>query len=395
MRTTNPNDVIAKITVSYNSGVGQNPNIMLLNISDEGAVADIAAIERIDILTPSNTLLDISLINISGDLGTAASNSTIEASQIRNISIGGDWFADVVIDDPLAGSSLPLNSVSIGGDWLNGSLYNNGEPINTVSVGGQIAGSVIRPVEIWSSSSVGTISADSITNARIGSQTNGFSGVSAVTSITTTNGDFVSAAPMTMASLGSMDINGDFDADITLNGAMPSASSLYRINDTFASTAAISLPANGLLGTILINTNNASGQFLGDIEVGSTSLAPNYTTLSSALGGGATGLAPYNFHQFTGPAPLDRQELSCNPHHLESFQVGDCGDLPSLDEVIIDHYGPIYAVRDTPQDTAPQFRVEFLTAIQPLPNGTPWADVTDLFMVDFTRTSDDNASTDK
>jgi hypothetical protein len=117
--------------------------------------------------------------------------------------------------------------------------------------------------------------------------------------------------------------------------------------------------------------------------------APYYKALSHTFGGGAIGLAPFNFHQFTGPAPIDRDDLDCNPQHLESFNIGACGDSDSLNQVVIDHYGPIYAAAGTD----PHFRVEFLTAIQPVPNGTPWVDVTHLFAVDTNQTSQSIAST--
>lgn len=355
--------------------------ISRINISfseDDASRTVLDAVERITVENPSTTKVEIVNFNITGDVG--APGTVIDVAGMTYINASGDMYADVIVDNQLDSTSTPTNSITISGSWLDGGFYQNSGSIGVVDVGGDISGASIDPIEIWSKSSIGAIEADSITNARIGSQTNGFSGFSAVTSITTTSGDFVSSAPMTMASLGGMNIDGDFDADITVNGPMSSSATTYRIGENFASTAILSLPANGLLGTILINTDNASGQFLGDIEVGSTVLSPNYTTLSSALGNGAAGLAPYNFHQFTGPAPSNRAELSCNPHHQESVQVGDCGDFDELNEVIIEHYGPIYAVRvNGEQDTDPQFRVEFLTAIQPLPNGTPWENVTHLF----------------
>jgi hypothetical protein len=385
IRMTNPNDVITKITVYRNPA--HNLNSILLNISNNGSKADFAAIEAIDVVSPSNRFLDISLINITGNLGTPSSITTIEAGQIRNIDISGNWYANVVVDDQTTTSSLNLNTVRVRSDWLGGGLYwNTPTSFGTITVDGDISGSSIDPIEIWSKNNITSVSAGSITNARIGSQTNGFSGFSAVTSITTTNGDFVSSAPMTMASLGSMDINGDFDAEITLNGAMGSLSSLYQIRDSFASTALLSLPANGLLGTILINTNNASGQFLGDIEVGSTVLSPDYTTLSSALGNGATGLAPFNFHQFTGPLPASRGDLDCDPFHTEYLSVGACEEVTVLTHVDIEHYGPVFV-----RGAADQYRVEFRPAFTG--GGPTWFDVSSQFVVDttFTATTEANA----
>lgn len=221
-----------------------------------------------------------------------------------------------------------------------------------------------------------------MSEVRIGSQTAGYSGFTSIGLIETTSGDFESSATMMMNSLVGMNIDGDFDADVTIKNAMTSSSTLFRIGGSFATTAVLSLPANGLVGSIRINANGGSGQFLGDVKVGNTTLNTNYTTLSKDLGNGVAGAAPYNFHQFTGPLPSSRNDLDCNPFHTEFLAVGDCEAITDLNEAIIDHYGPVFVSGE-----GPHYRVEFLPAFFDPSTGPQWINVTDQFEVDESRTA--------
>ncbi len=388
----NTNDVIMAIDVFNTSG---GNTILNINVSDgAGGMASIGAIEELYVHTPATTWVGFTDLKFTGDFGTPTGANVFTTGRADWIDVGGDWRMNFKINDT-SGTSHNQSFI-IRGDLLGGSIYNNIGNLHQLSVGGDIAGTSLNPIEIWAKGNIGPIVADSISEVRIGSQTAGFTGYSTVTSITTRTGDFTSSFPMTMASLGNlntdtaMNIYGDFDADITINNAMASSSTIYRIGGSLASTAVLSLPANGLLGNIIINANGGSGQFLGDIEVGATALSPNYATLSKDIGDGAAGKAPFNFHQFTGPLPGSRADLDCNPFHTEYIAVGACETVTDLDEAVIDHYGPVYAAGE-----GPHYRVEFLPAFFDPYTGPVWTDVTPQFEVDATRTATASASNNR
>jgi len=284
-----------------------------------------------------------------------------------------DLYANLIVDDRVSGSSSITTEITVRGSWLDGNVYQNAGLINLLRVTGSISGTSTDPIEIWSVDQINSVSAASISDVRIGSQTAGYSGNSDIGEIRTTTGEFTSSFTMTIDELTDMDIAGDFDADITLLSAMPTAG-VWDIGDSFASTAVTSVPALGLDGSVQINTNDSGGQFLGDIEVGSVTLAPDYEDLSNDIGDGAAGEAPYNFHQFEGPLSTG-DVRNCFPHHTEQIFVGACEDVTSLDEVIIDHYGPVYV-----DGAEPYFRVEFKPDF-----GLTWKPVTN-YIVDTSRT---------
>lgn len=142
-------------------------------------------------------------------------------------------------------------------------------------------------------------------------------------------------------------------------------------------------------GSVRVNTSQNAGQPLIDLSPTSAAadeIAPHYKVLSHRLGGGAVGLAPFNFHQFAGPAPIDRCDLDCNPFHTEYLSVGDCEEIIELKRVDIEHYGPVFV-----RDAADQYRVEFRPAFTG--GGPTWFDVSSQFVVDttFTATTEANA----
>ena len=371
IRGNNPSDVIESINI-LDSGNASNL-ITLVFLDTDGSPTVIGGIEQIVLENPANTLCEISDLRISGSLGSATLANTFDIARVNNIEIGGDWNAEMTLFSPLAGTPFGINTVQIGGDWDSGFLHNRRGNIGITTVTGDITGTPANPVEIWANGNINTVQASSITDAIIGENTAGYSGNSNVINLRTTAGDFSSSTPMTMLRLTNMDIAGSFDADVTLLNAMPSTG-VWDIGDSFASTAVISMPALGLDGTVQINTNDSGGQFLGDIEVGSITLAPDYEDLSNDIGDGAAGEAPYNFHQFEGPLSTG-DVRNCFPHHTEQIFVGACEDVTSLDEVIIDHYGPVYV-----DGAGPHFRVEFKPDFS-----LTWTPVTN-YIVDTSRT---------
>lgn len=160
----------------------------------------------------------------------------------------------------------------------------------------------------------------------------GFAGLSDVGTIRTTNGSFSNINDIVeMNSIELFDIARDFVGEMQVS--MPLASSgLIRIDENLQSSSTIGLPANGLVGQIIINASDTAGTWDGDITVGNTTLAPNYPNTADSLGGGAAGLVPFDLHG-EDSWPLDGGSVDL---------AGDATNAPSPNNAItVRHYGPV------------------------------------------------------
>ncbi len=374
------NDEIRSLHMEYNTSPGLNGDRqeIVVNISGLSSVrTPIAVIEEISVELGRPAIMDISIIDITGDLGAPGSASDINPSNVRSIQIGGDWYANAVIGE-FQNDDDPLTFVHVEGDMVKGSLvYKNPNLVTTIWV----EGSILSSVEIWAETVIDGIYVYGDCFGKIGTNSEGIAGNPDVRLIDI-DGDFAGASVMAMNSLETLDVGGDFDVDLTLNNAMLT-SSVYKIGGEFASSAVLSLPADGLLGQISINTQDGGDLWLGDVEVGSTTLAHNYTALSSELGDGATGESPYNFHQRITVPPAG-ETRDCDPYQTELVALGAADELR---EATISHYGPVYA-----EGTGPHFRVEFRPfAINPN-GGSIWIDRTALFEVDTAQSGTTDAT---
>ncbi|MCL4221290.1 MAG: hypothetical protein KJZ65_07960 [Phycisphaerales bacterium] len=117
---------------------------------------------------------------------------------------------------------------------------------------------------------------------------------------------------------GTLDVTGDIGGTVTIYDGL---------------SGTITCGSAGLAAQILVNQQNGSAEWSGDVVIGSTTLgpgetgdyqAPYYGVLSSTLGGGAVGLVPFNFH------PKDSA-----PDHDSVVTTG------ALSTVQIAHYGPV------------------------------------------------------
>jgi hypothetical protein len=179
---------------------------------------------------------------------------------------------------------------------------------------------------------------------------------------------------------GGLHVDGDYSAQIyvssplgTENPQIANNKSRFEIGGSFLSGALFEVPTDGLTVQMYINIFNGGGAWEsgGDIVVGGVTLGANYTELSSSLGGGQVGEAPFNFHQrTTGPGTESRD---CDPYQGEAvtapYQSGKNVVIP---EVRIRHYGPVYA-----PGTGSHFRVEFKSDVLP----SSWVDRTSLFEI--------------
>jgi hypothetical protein len=172
------NDVIESIRVHKGS---LSETTLSINIRAGSSQTLIGAIEEIWVEDPDDMYVVIKDIHIPGDLGAASptGSNQIEVAQINNLFIGGDWYADVIVDNQFDTTLGSLLAVTLSGDWFSGGLWQNVKAIGTITISGSILASALNPVEIWAGSasgsgSINTITATSIQNARIGSNTLGF-----------------------------------------------------------------------------------------------------------------------------------------------------------------------------------------------------------------------------
>lgn len=374
------NDIIRSVTIINNSFL----DIVTLTIrKNQGSVARsaIQGVERIDVLNPSGTILNLAHIAIDGDIGASGVTNYIEASTVGLVDIGGDLLGNIIIDDQVTSALGDLPTVQIDGDVVDSGIYNNTGDIGTINISGSVLKVGGGASEFWSSSHIQSVTVGSDFEGRIGSNSEGFAGHPDVGDVFI-GGDFTGTSAMEMQSLGNLSVGGDFNADVTINTAM-GATSFYDIAGTLAtdlpSGPQMSLPADGLVEQVVFNSGNTGDSWTGSVDVDGISLGVDYTNLSSEIGGGAVGLAPFNFHQRES-APGVGETRDCNPYQNEAVTIAP---LVSLNEVVISHYGSVYAVVNGAEA---QFRVEFRPDIVPFPQIPAWADKTSLFEIDTTQT---------
>jgi hypothetical protein len=305
-----PTDVISSINFAHS-------NVMVGTIPDEPRLENIklfigsvvletsepvAAIENISNLRPDYILVQIPSLNITGDIGSASDGGEWQVGKVDRLRAEGNWYADVrVRNDTVATLTEPFQTLEVVGSWVDGSYINQEHRIFSIDIGGHLGSSdPADPVEIWSDGAEGVggpdiwfLNAGSIGEALIGSNRSGLPYLSKVQEVDCA-GDFVvaghpSVPPNRMQILELLNVGGDFDAVLESSGRIPSAQT-WRIGASLGPNASISLPANGLEGTIIINDNEVGGRWseTATVNVGSEVLAaPDYTQTASLLGGGA------------------------------------------------------------------------------------------------------------
>lgn len=166
-----------------------------------------------------------------------------------------------------------IDTVNIEGD-LYGDIRNAQGTIDEINVTGDIIGdSISNPLDISAKTGINSISAASMQNVRINSLDSG----AGLTTLNVT-GDVIwrptsALALWEITTIGNWTIGGEFDVPLEFSAPL-AATSTIDIGDDLGADADISLPSSGLLGNIWINTNSGSADWLGDITVGTTTLAP-------------------------------------------------------------------------------------------------------------------------
>jgi hypothetical protein len=376
-------------------------------------------------LEGDNGTLNVSVNSITGHIGHPTNGGVIVCDKVEWLhSTGGNLYADVYADDEITWVHFPSITSGIYGD-----LVCSDGLIHSVATQGEI-GTPTDPITISGigdtrliSTLTGGIHANISIDGnlrRVRNQGSDWTGTAFVTRIDDTSNPSASGAGfMTEASsevLVDVRILEDWRTAIQSSGLGSGA--LFQIGrDLDDSVYLQSVPSpimppeafqfaalDGLKGQIIVNAEMTGGDWNGSVQVNTglngsqplidlspasanaDQIAPHYTILSHRLGGGAVGLAPFNFHQFTGPLPASRADLDCNPYHTEFLAVGACEEVTGLTHVDIEHYGPVFV-----RGATDQYRVEFRPAFTG--GGATWTDVTGKFVVDtsFTATTEATA----
>lgn len=405
----NPNDRIVELIFDNNPNFTTNSYIYSIRDVDVDPdfPADLAAL--LNVTVEAGAQVRASVIHLTGDLGQNINGDRgyLKFGGARFVTVLGDWYADMYLDADVVTVSDP--EIRVFGDMRGGSFYCEDSKLILFNVAGDM-GNIFTTgniTHIWAEEFIDRVVAGSISNMRFPLYDPVlFQPTPRDVNLISVFGDFISSHASEIGQLGGLsgalennpgglDINGscsvelDIIDSIGIKNPTTEVFSLYRIGDSLLSNAIISLPADGLTTQIIINDKDVSGDWLGDIIIGTATLAPNYTQLSSELGGGQVGVAPFNFHQrTTAPLSGNDEDKDCDPHQSEvKMAAYDSGE--GKNEVIsarIRHYGPVYA-----DGTGPHFRVEFKSDLLP----SSWVDRTSLFEINTSYTGTSALTADR
>jgi len=399
------NIYVLRVTNPSEWNIDQQVRFSVRDIDDPADFADIAYLGNI--FDHSEVETEITVINVTGDLGwdSASENGLIVADELWQIRSLGNWYSSVVVDHYDDSPGQPTQE-AVAINAVRGGLYHyNGRQRKFLTLGSDgFVGAPGAPFEIGGES-IEKIEATSASGIAFGNIVTPSADLNINKILIDT--DFIPSAPIYVGQLGGMantefndpgglEVGRDFGGTLQINSLgqtnpQTGERAIFKINRSMLNASNIVLPDNSLTTQLTINASNDNGQWFGTISVGPIDLTgpieldytSYYTALSSELGGGAVGLAPFNFHQ-RETAPGAGQSMDCNPYQKETRVLGRPDTLDSVD---ISHYGPIYVVGD-----GPHFRVEFLPWMDV--NQT-WVDRTSLFEVDFSATSNSSGSTNR
>ncbi len=268
-----------------------------------------------------------------GQLGVSDSSTTFSFSSYGQMGVikdvGESHTGNVYAD--LVATAQPSGETGASGDF-NDSFVVEGDFLSSISTPGNVNPVVITGV-LGSSTRPASLTANRF--ARIDAA----SFVGEIDATGTTSSDGIGQVTITGDAVGTIfterigttsswpgvwDIDGDLDADVVVredvdaeSGASPAtvivggeftAGRVFVIGGTLAGGASgvggIKITdTGGLKGQIIVNANDASDDWLGDVTIGSTVLDPGasgtdfaYATASTTLGGGAVGLVSYSMH---------------------------------------------------------------------------------------------------
>lgn len=389
--------------IAYDAGLG-TPGVHAF----AGSIQNISiAGDFIGNVTASNNA-NIGTIDVAGNyIGTT---STANGS-IGNVRVGSNWGGSISSGGPItlidiegvAGVELQGNALFLAPASIQTTF---GAELSELNVGSDFIGDVHITGDLPDVDFQGgkySVSGPSVVPASVqvlGSTTSFLIG----NAVNLTNNTISAIADFDLANVdpaGFIRMNGDYASGIfAMNDGLP-INALVSIGGSLLPTAQVSmdyLSADvndvGMAGQVVINANDSSSIWAtGTVQVvtdtGTVSLSDDYFQLSSDLGGGAVGLAPFNFHQReTAPNSGLDEDRDCDPYQNEIVPLAYdplSGSNEAKNSVTIAHYGSVYA-----DGAGPHFRVEFRPDIAPFPSTPAWEDRTSLFEIDATQSGTSN-----
>lgn len=267
----------------------------------------IASIDRIDKGTSSATVV-LQNARTTGNVGPILVNT------ISDINVGGDITGDITLLPRTSGESTIVNGTVTG--RVRGNIFvDHGAIFGFTAAGG--LGAAGAPVQVRTRNNIVRLTAREI-YADITTLSNGGSGWTG--KIETTAGPFVgSLTTSAIASTGTNEpgvlfVAGDLDANVSIIGSVRNQNNgqpvvnvagrlspgrVFKIGTSLEPGAAVRFAsAGGLAGQMIVNGWAGTGVWSGPVTVGGGTLGPvpEYTAMSSALGGGAVGLVPFMLH---------------------------------------------------------------------------------------------------
>ncbi|MCE7967632.1 MAG: hypothetical protein DYG94_02675, partial [Leptolyngbya sp. PLA3] len=333
---------------------GTGPHLTATVAGPAGDPENLAGLSSVSVETSTGGELYLEEMIVAGNLGSIA------VHRLESLRVLGDVTGDITILEIVGFFSGRIGIADIDGDLLGSIRFDihDGESVmGVLSVDGDI-GSVTSPVLIHVGKSIGLISCNNlygdvyteyagilrrletrgllegdVHSARI-KVAEGVGG-SGDPGVFIGSGDYKDTLACTIELAGDIDIPGNIGDEATVQVAsIPSGYSVSVGGDVEAGgevqvlgdlagsldvtgdiggtvtiydnlSGTITCDSAGLAAQILVNQQNGSAEWSGDVVVGSTTLgpgetgdyeAPYYGVLSSTLGGGAVGLVPFMYH---------------------------------------------------------------------------------------------------
>jgi hypothetical protein len=271
------------------------------------------------LLAASNGIAEV---GVAGDM-----SGTIHASggNVGLVTIGDDLIGGI----EASATDAEVVTVNVADDMTGTIRANTGRlgditVIGTVDAPDDLIGNAIR-----SKNGLNSLVAGDITSATGIGLTAG-AGLGELGLLKTTSGNF--AGTVTCKSLvnsggaeSGIIINGDVSELIHISSGGTLSYPIW-IGGSLTSGGTIDYDAaSSLTNQIIINRTAGSGTWSGAVTIGSTTLSgPYYTNLSSTLGGGAVGLAPFHLH-----------DEDCVPANGSTQAIG------MMTTIALRHYGPV------------------------------------------------------
>lgn len=401
----NTNDIIDEIKV-VNGSTSDNRSLTLSIRDSSGLIrTTLAGLSKVYTTSPNRTDVNLVHLLMEGDILASNPADAIQVSQLGLVDIGGDVYGNIIADSATGSGSGGSAQIQIDGDLVDGGIYVAEHGISSLNIDGSVVTTGGSYSEIWSSGLINALAVAGSFHGRLIAYGEGYN--SRVDyGVVRVGADF-DGPYMDIGSMSELKIGGNYDASMRIFDPLVD-SSLIQIagdinvnpvdifNGAWIAVGEFGVPGV-FSGQMVVNSDNELSSPEGFMHVEQYgTLFANYKDLPGEFGGGAFGVAPFNFHQrdYAPPAGVAR---ACRPYQGEVFTVSP---LNGLQYVEIEHYGPVYY---DDSETGNPFVIEFKPSIGPGP--LVWQDRSHLFRVrtaatapgssDVTRTTNSTVDTSR